>query len=115
MSEAESHLSMLNLYSNILGLFASFIVGYLCDKIAIYKIMTVMNIIILSTWPMLRYDINNNRISTLFNLGYIIINSTIHISSLLGNVLIGKICSEHTRGTIFGFTKVFGSSGVCIL
>lgn len=51
----------------------------------------------------------------MYNLGYVISSSTLHVSALLGNVLLGKICSENTRGTMFGFNGFFGSIGICIL
>ena len=107
-------MAILNLWSNILGLAFCFIIGYLSDKVEIYKVMTAINIIILGTWFMLWHDIKNNKISTMYNLGYIISMCSSHASTLLGNVLLGKICSENTRGTMFGFNGFFGSVGIAV-
>ena len=115
VSDAENLLSWANLLSNILGVFFSFGIGILSDKVAIYKLLTVVNAIILSTWYLMWLDISKNTIGNNYLIGYIVSNSTLHVSAVLGNTLLGKICNETTRGTMFGFNGLFGSIGICLL
>ena len=115
VSEAEDHLAWLNLVCNIFGLIISLPIGYLCDHYAIYKLLTFINALILSTWYLMHLDIAQNQIGWKYDLGFIIALSTLHVSTLLGQALLGKICSENTRGTMFGFNGFFGSVGIAIL
>ena len=115
VTEAEDLLSWINLASNLLGLVISFSMGLLSDKIAIYKLMTFINIIVLSTWYLIWVDISQDKIGYFYIAGFILSSSTLHTSALLGSILLGKICNENTRGTMFGFNGVFGSCGICLL
>ena len=76
---------------------------------------TFNNVVILSTWYFMWLDVNKNQIGHMYNIGYILSSSTFHNSALLGNALLGKICNENTRGTMFGFNGFFGSIGICVL
>ena len=58
VNEAEDLLSWINLASNLLGLVISFSMGLLSDRVAIYKLLTFVNIIVLSSWYLVWVDIS---------------------------------------------------------
>ena len=47
MNEAKDRIAYLNLYGDILSSISFFFVGYLCDKVTIWKLLTVCNLFIL--------------------------------------------------------------------
>ena len=114
-SDSEKLLANINLISNLAGLILSVGFGILSDKIAIYKLMTIVNLIVLAMWYPMWVDVSNNRIGWPYIIGFVTANSTLHVSVVLGSTLLGKICKEETRGTMFGFNGFFGSIGIFLL
>ena len=72
VAEAEDHLAWLNLVSNILGLVLGIGIGFLSDRFTIWKLMTVNNVFILSTWYIMWVDVNKNQIGYMYDIGYIL-------------------------------------------
>jgi hypothetical protein len=46
-ADAENHLSFLNFWGNLISLFAFFICGGLADKVKIYKLLVVSNVLVI--------------------------------------------------------------------
>jgi MFS family permease len=117
--DAKHHLSLLFLVSNMLSVITGLIFGYLSDKIKIYKLIQIVNFILMASLSMLIQQIlscdENLKLGLFFDLNYILVFGVHTCSYMLGVSYLAKICGEQTRGTMFGFNGIIGSIGVSVM
>jgi hypothetical protein len=73
-SDAQDHLSTLFLVGNLISMFMTLSLGFLSDRVKIYVLITLLNILVVSASALIIYDIyTNDYITYLFDIGFIVI------------------------------------------
>ena len=116
--DAQDHLADLQLFSNILSTCSAMIFGLLADKIQIHKLVNIINVILLTFGCLMVYDMRQHDeewFGTLFDISFVIISGIKTCLFMLGTTIISKVCDKTTRGTIFTFYGMIGSTGILIV
>ena len=115
--EAENYLSVLNLIANLSSFGMTLGFGYVADRVALWKLITVVNFMVMGLYAIMIGDIvryKGTDISEGFTIGYCGALCVYHTSFMLALTWLSKILNEHTRGTIFNVNGFIGSTGILI-
>ena len=109
-SDAQDVIGTLNLVANIASMLTCMVLGPLADRCKIFKLMLVVNLLVILGTAGMIYDILANvGIGKLFYSGYFVCTWFCGSQFLLSNTLLAKTCNPLTRGTIYGFNSCLGS------
>jgi len=116
-TEAEDHLSLIFLLGNLASCIAVLLVGYLGDKIRLWKLFTAVNLLLLISYSILLRQIRSNSctLPKLFDLAFILINGLNICTFIVSLILISKLCNSQTRGVMFAVSSLVGSLGTLII
>lgn len=71
--DARNHLSLLFLLGNLISMVSCLAIGFLSDRIKIYKLMNLLNVVMTALLGMIVYDIANDELQDLglfFDIGF---------------------------------------------
>lgn len=111
--DAENHVSSLLLKSNLLSMVLVLFVGYLCDKMRPWLVMTVSNIMVIGFSILIILDMDDHdqsELSILYDVGFVGTQCLQVISYMISVTYLAMVCNPMTRGTIFNLNGFFGST-----
>jgi MFS family permease len=90
-------------------------VGYLSDRVKIYKLIFVISLIIVTGAWLIVYDIwNSPDITKTFDLGFVMCQGFHPTVFMLCVTTISKSCGEKTRGSMFFLNGTIGSIAILL-
>jgi len=117
-NQARDHLSILFLIANLITMVSCILLGYLSDRVKIYKLMMIVNFFVVLFMVLLVYDVAKNPLEDLglvFDIGFTLALGTHVCTFMLCITSMAKLCSANTRGSMFALNGLAGSTGILIL
>jgi len=101
-SKAKDHIAFLNLFGDLLCAAAYFFIGYISDHVKIWKLVTILNIVVIAFFCVLLYTLTPDvcNLNSMFDVGFIGIYGLWGLSYYTYNTLLQKIVNERTRASM---------------